>query len=82
MVSLAEGDLNSSPRNFDPDLPGEGNTESIVSLITVITNICETLNLPHHLIFVFFIFYFDSQQIQNQSREQVPDGPSRSGKDN
>lgn len=34
MVSLKESDQETSPRNFDPALCGEGNTENIVSLIT------------------------------------------------
>lgn len=54
MESLEGSDQETSPRNFDPDLPGEGNSENIVSLITaghrLITNICETLRLPRHLL--------------------------------
>ena len=56
MESLKESEQEPSPCNFDPDLCGEGNTESIVSLITghwLIMNIminCETLHLLYYLL--------------------------------
>ena len=53
MEILEERDQETISNSFEPDLPGEENTESSVSLITghlSITNICETLHLPRHLL--------------------------------
>ena len=89
MEILEERDEETISNSFQPDLPGEENTESSVSLIIghlLITNICETLHLPRHLHNIWSFLYFDRKRIQNQSRgqktEQVPDGPSISGKAN
>ena len=74
MESLAEGDPNSSPVTLTQIYLGK-ETQSIVSLITVITNICETLNLRH-----LFFFVSTASRFRTKAENKYQMAPADLGK--